>query len=93
MTTGAGLPTVAQLAPLVLSAIRDAGGTATTNQIRQRVESSFEPSLTGVRHRGGRGGEIAYRIRWAILDLRRHGAIARVAPKTYAVTSEARNPT
>jgi hypothetical protein len=87
-----GLPSVAQLKPLVIDAVRTTGGRASTAEIREKVGASFEASLLAVRHGTARGGEIAYRIRWAILDLRRDGVIERVAPKTYALTGGAGRP-
>lgn len=80
--------TVAQLKPLVLAAIVSSGGTATTTQIREHVQAS--PSLDSAQriasHGSGRPGtEVSYRVRWAILDLNRRGAIKRVAPRLYSL--------
>lgn len=80
--------TVAQLEPLVLAAIESSGGTATTAQIREHVLAS--PSLDSAQrtasHGSGRpGSEVGYRLRWAILDLTRQGAIKRVAPRRYSI--------
>jgi Mrr N-terminal domain len=83
------MPSVAQLKPLVLAAIESSGGTATTTQIREHVQAS--PSLDSAQraasHGSGRpGSEVGYRLRWAILDLTRRGAIKRVAPRLYSLT-------
>lgn len=84
------IPTVSQLEPMVVSAIRSAGRSATTVEIRDSVGASLDAEQLGVRHRGGSGSEVAYRLRWAILALRRRGVIERVAPRTYAITAEER---
>ena len=84
------IPTVSQLEPMVVSAIRSAGRSATTVEIRDRVGASLGAEQLVARHRGGSGSEVAYRLRWAILDLRRRGVIERVAPRTYAITAEER---
>ena len=51
------MPTVAQLTPLVIDAVRGSGGNETTAEIRERVGLSFDASLLAVRHGLSAGGE------------------------------------
>jgi restriction endonuclease Mrr len=81
-------PTVAALSKLAVEVIRSAGGQASTSRIREGVEASggFSPEQREMRRPKGSGTEIAYRLRWALVDLRRRGVIERTAPRTWKLT-------
>jgi restriction endonuclease Mrr len=82
-------PTVGALAKLVVEVLRGAGGQASTSQIREGVERSgdFSMEQRQMPRAKGSGTEIAYRLRWALVDLRRRGVIERTAPRTWKLTN------
>jgi Mrr N-terminal domain len=84
------LPSVAGLRPLVLAALRDAGGTSTTASLRGRVErlGDFSAAQLSRRHGPGPGSELHYRLRWALVDLRRRGVVHRSAPRTWSLSED-----
>jgi restriction endonuclease Mrr len=89
---GQELPSLAALRVLVISALEGAGGEATNAQIRSRVEQrgAFTPEQLARRHGSGRGSELHYRIRWALVDLRRRGSIERRGPGVWAISTATR---
>ena len=78
-------PSVAVLGGLAVEVLRKAGGQASTTQIRAGVEASEEisPEQRAIPRAKGSGTELAYRLRWALVDLRRRGVIERAAPRTW----------
>jgi hypothetical protein len=80
-----GLPSVTGLRPLVVMALKEAGGSASTADLRERVHrlGRFTASQLDQRHGTGPGAELSYRLRWALVDLRRRGMIVRRAPRIW----------
>ncbi len=78
-------PSVGALARIAVEVLRRAGGQATVQQIRKGVEVSQEISAAQreLPRAKGSGTELAYRLRWALVDLRRRGVIERTAPRTW----------
>ncbi len=91
--TDTTLPSVAGLRSLVIGALEEAGRVAPVSEIKSRVErlGAFTPDQLGRPHGSGPGSELHYRIRWALVDLRRSGTIVRRAPRVWALAADA-NP-
>jgi hypothetical protein len=85
--SASSLPSVAGLRDLVLQALAESAGTATTSDLRLTVErlGHFSPDQLEERHGGTNGSELHYRLRWTLVDLRRHGAVRRVSPRTWSL--------
>lgn len=84
----ASLPTVGALGPLVLQALESFGGTGSTAEIRAAVDSvgGFSAEELAVKHKPeAPGSELHYRLRWALVDLRRRGLIERKSPRTWSL--------
>ena len=81
------LPSVTALRSLVTQALKQSGGKATTAELRARVEllGGFTPAQLADRHGDSPGSELHYRLRWALVDLRRRGVVTRVAPRTWSL--------
>ena len=74
------VPTVRDLEPLVLDALKGAGGRARIGEIHDAIASSgtFSADQLLLVHGTGRGTEIKYRTRWTLVKLRQAGAVERV---------------
>jgi len=89
----ATLPSVAGLRTLVIGALEESGRVAPVAEIKARVErlGGFTSEQLARVHGAGPGSELHYRIRWALVDLRRSGTIVRRAPRVWALAADA-NP-
>jgi len=82
------VPSVSALTTLVLDTLKQLGGSASTAQISAAVHASdsLSSEQRAAKHGAGPGTEIQYRIRWALVDLRRRGLIARTSPRVWALS-------
>ena len=76
---------------MVLAALHRTGGRASTAEIRQLVEgqSALTAQQLAAKHGAGPGAEVHYRLRWALVDLRRKGLIERTGASAWALTARA----
>jgi restriction system protein len=83
-------PTVSELGPLVLDGLRRQGGRGSTADIRSFVEEGglLTPEQLAHKHREGPGSEVAYRLRWALVDLRRRGLIERAGSRLWKLADD-----
>ena len=86
------MPTYADLQWPTLEALKDAGGSASIQELSERVSGHLElqDGVSDILHGGGPQTEIDYRLAWARTELRWIGAVDNTARGVWTITPTGR---